>query len=41
MKINRHGKAAIFSDEEIIKIRKAMGSLTQHRAIFEVALLKG
>lgn len=41
MKINRHGKAAIFSDEEIIKIRKAMGSLTQHRAIFEIALLTG
>ena len=41
MKNNRHGKAAIFTDDEIIKIRKAMGALTQHRAIWEVALLTG
>lgn len=41
MKNNRHGKAAIFTADEIIKIRKAMGALTQHRAIWEVALLTG
>ena len=41
MKKDRHGKAAIFSSDEIIKIRKAMGVLRQHRAIFELALLTG
>ena len=41
MKNNRFGKAAIFTSDEIIKIRKAMGNLTQHRAIFEIALLTG
>ena len=41
MKNNRFGKAAIFTSDEIIQIRKAMGDLTQHRAIFEIALLTG
>ncbi len=41
MKKDRHGKAAIFTSDEITRIRKAMGNLTQHRAIFEVALLTG
>ena len=41
MKKDRFGKAAIFNSEEITRIRKAMGSLTQHRAIFEMALLTG
>ena len=41
MKNNRHGKAAIFTDNEIVKIRKALGALTQHRAIWEIALLTG
>ncbi|MEM9509746.1 MAG: site-specific integrase [Cyanobacteria bacterium P01_E01_bin.35] len=41
MKKDRHGKAAIFTANEITQIRKAMGSLTQHRAIFEIALLTG
>ena len=41
MKKNRHGKAEIFNSNEIVKIRKAMGVFTQHRAIFEVALFTG
>jgi len=40
-KQDRHGKAAIFTHNEISKIRKAMGVLTLHRAIFEIALLTG
>ena len=41
MKKDRHGKAAIFTREEIVKIRKAMGKDTHHRAIFEIALFTG
>ena len=40
MKKNRCGKAAIFSPNEITKIRKAF-SVPQHRAIFEIALYTG
>lgn len=41
MKNNRHGKAAIFTADEIVRIRKALGNLTFHRALFEIALLTG
>lgn len=40
MKKNRQGKAAIFKDIDIKKIRKAF-SVPQHRCIFEMALYTG
>ena len=40
MKINRHGKAAIFETRDIQKIRKVF-DVDAHRAIFEIALLTG
>ena len=41
MKKDRHGKAAIFTRDEIIKIRKAFADYSHHRAIFEIALFTG